>query len=337
MPAVVTGWGTALPDTVVTNADLQQRLDTTDEWIVERSGIRERRIGGTVASLSIAAGRAALAGAGVDPGDIDLLLLATTTPDETVPATSASVHAALGLGGGAADVNAACAGFVYALVLAHGALAVGVQRALVVGADVLSRITDPADRGTAVLFADGAGAVVLEHHDAVRRPGHDDSPATGAGIAAFDLGVDGSAHDLLVCPHGGTLTMEGREVFRRAVRITVESAAAALARAGLRASDVSLFVPHQANLRIIEAATARLGIPMDRTAIVLDRTGNTSSASVPLALAEAADQGRVADGDVVLLSGFGAGMTWASAVLRWSPGRGGRGAGRASASGVVPA
>ena len=337
MAAVVTGWGTALPDTIVTNADLEERLDTTDEWIVERSGIRQRRIGGTVASLSIAAGRAALASAGVDAGDVDLLLLATTTPDETVPATSASVHAALGLGGGAVDVNAACAGFVYALVLAHGALAVGARRALVVGADVLSRITDPEDRGTAVLFADGAGAVVLEHH-ADRDPGHDTTRGTpAAGIAAFDLGVDGSAHDLLVCPHGGTLTMEGREVFRRAVRITVESAAAALGRAGLQPGDVSLFVPHQANLRIIEAAAARLGIPMDRAAIVLDRTGNTSSASVPLALAEAADQGRLTEGDVVLLSGFGAGMTWASAVLRWAPGPGGRNAGRASDSGAVPA
>jgi 3-oxoacyl-[acyl-carrier-protein] synthase-3 len=308
VPGAVTGWGTALPDTVVTNAELEARLETTDEWIVERSGIRERHIGGSVAGLATEAGRAALARAGVAPGDVDLLLLATTTPDETVPATSAAVHGALGLSGGAADLNAACAGFVYALVLAYGALEVGAKRVLVIGADVLSRITDANDRGTAVLFADGAGAVVLEQRD------------SGSGLAAYDLGVDGAGHDLLVCPHGGTIAMEGREVFRRAVRITVDSAVAALEAAGVGPDDVALFVPHQANLRIIEAAAARLGIPMERTSIVLDRTGNTSSASIPLALAAAADEGRLAAGQHVLLSGFGAGMTWASAVFRWTPG-----------------
>lgn len=306
MAGVITGWGTALPDTVVTNADLERHLDTSDTWIVERSGIRERRVGGTVAGLSVEAGRAALARAGLSGADVDLLLLATTTPDETVPATSALVHKALGLSGGAADVNAACSGFVYALLLAHGALGIGTRRVLVIGADCLSRITDPGDRGTAVLFADGAGAVILES-----RPGVE-------GLLAHDVGADGSAHDLLVCPHGGTLSMDGREVFRRAVRITVDSALSALARAGLRASDVGLFVPHQANLRIIEAACARIGIPMDRTAIVLDRTGNTSSASIPLALAAAADKGRLTPGDHVLMSGFGAGMTWATAVMRWA-------------------
>ena len=333
MAGVITGWGAALPDAVVTNADLERRLDTSDAWIVERSGIRERRIGGTVAGLSIEAGRAALTRAGVAPHDIDLLILATTTPDEAVPATSATVHAALGLSGGATDLNAACAGFVYALVLAYGALAVGARRALVVGADVLSRITDPDDRGTAVLFADGAGAVVVERATPVA------GDEGGDGLAAFDLGVDGSAHDLLVCPHGGTIAMEGKEVFRRAVRITVDSAATALKQAGCTADDVALFVPHQANLRIIEAAASRLGIPMERAAIVLDRTGNTSSASIPLALAEAADQGRLRRGDVVLLSGFGAGMTWASAVLRWSAGGPGAApdAGRAGAGGRVPA
>ena len=305
MPGAITGWGIALPDTVVTNTELEGRLDTTDEWIVERSGIRQRHIGGTVAGLATEAGRAALRRAGVGPGDVDLLLLATTTPDEAVPATSAAVHAALGLSGGAVDLNAACAGFVYSLVLAHGALATGSRCVLVIGADCLSRITDPDDRGTAVLFADGAGAVVLEQHEA-------------GGLLAHDLGTDGSAHDLLVCAHGGTLAMDGREVFRRAVRITVDSAAAALDRAGLEPADVGLFVPHQANLRIIEAAAARLGIPMERTAIVLDRTGNTSSASIPLALAEAADGGRLGPGDVVLMCGFGAGMAWASAVVRWA-------------------
>ncbi len=306
--AVITGWGSALPDTVVTNADLEARLDTSDRWIVERSGIRERRVGGTVSSLATQAGHRALERAGVSGADVDLLVLATCTPDLLVPATSAAVHHALGLSGGAFDVNAACAGFVYTLVAAHGAVQAGAaRRVLLVGADCLSHITDPEDRGTAVLFADGAAAVVLEASD-----------ADGDGLLSVDLGVDGSAHDLLTCPHGGTMHMEGKEVFRRAVRITVESATCALERAKLVPDDVALFVPHQANLRIIEAAAARLGLPMERVAVVLDRTGNTSSASVPLALAAAADAGRLAPGDRVLMSGFGAGMTWASVVLRWA-------------------
>ena len=304
--AVVTGWGIALPDKVVTNADLEARLDTTDEWIVTRSGIRERRIGGTVSSLATEAGRRALERAAVAPAQVDLLVLATCTPDLAVPATSAAVHHALGLSGGAFDVNAACSGFVYALVAAQGAISVGAaRRVLLIGADCVSLLTDPDDRATAVLFADGAGAVLLE-------AGDDD------GLLAVDLGVDGSAHDLLTCAHGGYMVMEGKEVFRRAVRVTVESASNALARAELRSDDIALFVPHQANLRIIEAAANRLGIAMDRVAVVVDRTGNTSSASVPLALADAADAGRLRPGDLVLMSGFGAGMAWASAVVRWA-------------------
>jgi 3-oxoacyl-[acyl-carrier-protein] synthase-3 len=304
--AVISGWGTALPDTIVTNADLEARLDTTDEWIVTRSGIRERRIGGTVSSLAIAAGRQALERAALAPEQVDLLVLATCTPDLAVPATSAAVHHALGLSGGAFDVNAACAGFVYGLVAAHGAVSAGAaHRVLLIGADCVSQITDPDDRATAVLFADGAGAVVLEASD-------DD------GLLAVDLGVDGTAHDLLTCPHGGYFSMEGKEVFRRAVRITVDSASNALERAKLTPDDVALFVPHQANLRIIEAAASRLGVPMERVAIVVDRTGNTSSASIPLALADAADAGRLRPGDHVLMSGFGAGMTWASTVIRWT-------------------
>ena len=304
--AVITGWGSALPGTVVTNADLEARLDTTDAWIVERSGIRERRVGGTVRSLATEAGRAALARAGLAGSDVDLLVLATCTPDLAVPATSAAVHQALGLAGGAFDLNAACAGFVYGLVAAHGALRSGAaRRVLLVGADCLSRITDPDDRGTAVLFADGAAAVVLEASD-------EDA------LLSVDMGIGGDAHDLLTCPHGGYLHMEGREVFRRAVRATVESASCALERAKLTPADVALFVPHQANLRIIEAVADRLDIPMDKVAVVLDRTGNTSSASVPLALAGAADAGRLAPGDNVLMSGFGAGMAWASVVIRWT-------------------
>lgn len=303
----ITGWGAALPPTVVTNADLVARLDTSDEWIVERSGISERRIGGTVTSLSVDAGRAAIARAGVSPAEVDLLIVATTTPDMAVPATSAAVHHGLGLSGGAFDLNAACAGFIYALVVAHGAMATGSRRVLVIGADCLSRITDHDDRSTAFLFADGAGAVLLE--------------ADGADtLEGFDLGTDGSAHDLLYCPHGGFMKMEGREVFRRAVRATVASATAALERAKVKPEEVALFVPHQANLRIIESAASKLGIPMERTATVLRTTGNTSSASVPLALADAADAGRLEPGDMVLMSGFGAGMSWASAVVRWTGG-----------------
>ncbi len=304
--AVITGWGTALPDTVVTNAQLEARLDTTDEWIVSRSGIRERHVGGTVSTLAIDAGRRALERAGLAPEQVDLLVLATCTPDLAVPATSAAVHFALGLSGGAFDVNAACAGFVYALVAAHGAVSCGAaQRVLVIGADCVSLLTDPDDRATAVLFADGAGAVVLE-------PSDDD------GLLAVDFGVDGSAHDLLTCAHGGYMEMEGKEVFRRAVRTTVDSASRALQRANLTPDDIALFVPHQANLRIIEAVASRLGVPMQRVAVVVDRTGNTSSASVPLALADASDAGRLRPGDHVLMSGFGAGMTWASTVVRWN-------------------
>jgi len=304
--AAITGWGTALPDRVVTNADFAARLDTSDEWIVERSGIRERRMGGTTGSLSVEAGRAALEDAGVEPDAIDLLVLATSTPDQQMPATASFVQHELGLSGGAFDVNAACSGFVYALVTGYGMAALGAQRILVVGADVMSRITDQEDRGTAVLFGDGAGAVVLEATD---RPGQ---------LLGWDLGSDGSARHILYADHGSFTKMDGKEVFRRAVRVMVSSSERALASAGVTAADVKLLVPHQANVRIIDAACKRLGIPHDRAALVLERTGNTSAASIPLALADAADAGRLDDGDIVLVVGFGAGMSWASAVLRWA-------------------
>lgn len=303
----VTGWGSALPPTVVTNADLEARLDTSDAWITERTGIRERRVGGTTSGLAAVAGKAALERAGLAGEDIDLLVLATTTPDQLVPATSAMLQHQLGTRGGAFDLNAACAGFVYALVVSSALLGTHLTRALLVASDTLSRVTDQEDRSTAVLFGDGAGAVVLEE---VAGEEH---------LLGWDLGADGSALPLLYCDHGGFLKMEGQEVFRRAVRVMVDSARVALEAAKATAADVALWVPHQANLRIIEAANSRLGLPIERTALVLDRTGNTSSASIPLALAEAADAGRVQPGDLVLLSGFGAGMTWASAVLRWGP------------------
>jgi 3-oxoacyl-[acyl-carrier-protein] synthase-3 len=304
--AVITGWGTALPPKVLTNSDLAGMIETTDEWIRERTGIESRHVGGTTAGLSVESGRKAIEMAGLEPGQIDALILSTTTPDRTVPATSATVETELGLRCGAFDVNAACSGFVYGLVVGHGLIAMGANKALVIGTDTLSRVTDWDDRNTAVLFADGSGAVVLERVDG---PGQ---------LLAWDLDADGSAERFLYAEVGGYIHMDGREVFRRAVRIMVDSAEKSLALAGMTADDISLVVPHQANLRIIDAACQRLGVPMERTATVLHRTGNTSSASIPLALADALDAGRVRDGDHILLVGFGAGMTAASAILRWA-------------------
>lgn len=307
--AVITGWGVGLPDKVVTNDDLRATgLDTNDEWIRERTGIVERRLGGSTASLSIMSGRAAMAMAGVEPSGIDALVLATTTPDRTVPATSPTVQAELGLSCGAFDVNAACSGFTYALVVAHGLIAMGSERVLVIGTDTLSRIVDWDDRNTAVLFADGSGAVVLQ---AVEGRGQ---------MLGWDLDADGTAEGLLFAEVGGTIKMEGKEVFRRAVRIMVDSAEKSMKAAGVQADDITLVVPHQANARIIKAACDRLGIGVDRASIVLDRTGNTSSASIPLALAAALDAGRVKQGDLILLVGFGAGMTAASSVIEWAGG-----------------
>lgn len=301
----ILGWGTALPDRVVTNHDLEKTLDTSHEWIVERSGIHERRIGDSTADLAIEAGRAAIASAGVDPGSIDLTILATTTPDQSVPATSARVHGALGLGGGAFDLNAACSGFVYGLVAANGLLTSGARRILLIGAETLSRITDWEDRNTAVLFGDGGGAIVLER------------VADEGQLLAWDLGLDAEAREILQCDIGAFIQMDGREVFKRAVRVLVDSATRTLAAAKVKPGDVKLLVPHQANMRIIQAACDRLGIDLDRAALVLHRTGNTSSASIPLALVDAIDQGRLEQGDLVLLAGFGAGMTWGSALIRW--------------------
>ncbi len=301
----VRGSGISVPDKVVTNADLSATLDTSDEWIRERTGIKERRVGGVTSQLAIEAGRRAIEDAGLQPSDIDVVLLATTTPDALVPATSATVQAGIGIPGGAFDLNAACSGFVYGLVTAAGLAAVGSGRVLLVGAEALSRIVDWDDRTMAVLVGDGAGAVVVE-------------PVDGPGdLISWNLGADGTLRHLLTCDHGGYLFMDGKEVFRRAVRVVVESAQRALSDAGLTASDVDLLVPHQANLRIIQAVCQRLGIPEERAAIVIDRYGNTSSASIPLALDDALRAGRVSAGDHLLLTGFGGGMTWASAVLRW--------------------
>ena len=304
--AVITGWGTALPERIITNHDLEQTMDTSHEWIVDRTGISERHVGGTTVGLSVESGRRALEMSGVDPAEIDVLILATTTPDRMVPASSATVQNALGLSCGAFDVNAACSGWVYGLVAAHGFIATGAGKILLIGTDTLARITDWTDRNTAILFADGSGAAVIE---AVDGPGQ---------LLGWDLDADGSAEDALYCEHGGLLQMEGKEVFRRAVRIMVDSATKSMAHAGVTADDIALVIPHQANIRIISASCDRLGIGLDRASIVLDHTGNTSAASVPLALASALDAGRVTDGDLVLFVGFGAGMTSASAVVRWN-------------------
>ena len=303
--AVVTGWGTALPPKVITNHDLEQTIETSHDWIVDRTGIHQRHVGGTTVALSVESGRAALEMSGVDPLSIDALVLATTTPDRCVPASSSAVQHQLGLRCGAYDVNAACSGFVYALVQAHGMIAMGARKVLIIGTDTLARITDWSDRNTAILFADGSAAVVLE-------------AVAGAGqLLGWDLDADGSAERFLYCEIGGLLQMDGKEVFRRAVRIMVDSATKSMNHAGVTADDIALVVPHQANIRIIQAACDRLGVPIEKAALVLHRTGNTSSASIPLALADALDTDRVKKGDLVLLVGFGAGMTAASAILRW--------------------
>jgi len=306
--AVITGWGSAFGENTVTNEDLSRVLDTSDQWIIERTGIRERRIGGLTSELSVQSGRRALEMAGVDPTEVDALVLATTTPDRSVPATSATVQHALGLKCGAFDINAACSGFVYALINGHGLIAMGAKKVLVIGTDTLSRVTDWTDRNTAVLFADGSGAVLLEASE------------TGSQLLGWDIDADGSAEKYLYAELGGNIKMEGKEVFRRAVRIMVDSAQKSMAAAGITADQLTLVAPHQANLRIIQAACERLNVPIEKAALVLQYAGNTSSASIPLALVDALNNGRVQPGDYVLLVGFGAGMTAASAVLRWGGG-----------------
>ncbi|MEY3361406.1 MAG: hypothetical protein RL531_1125 [Actinomycetota bacterium] len=322
--AAVTGWGYAVPESVIANSFFEATVDTTDAWIVERTGIRERRVADAAESTATLAARAAeriLDRAGASPEDLDLIILATATPEQPVPQTAAFLADELGVHCGALDLGAGCAGFVYGLVVGAAAVAGGTfDRVLVIGAETLSRIVDPEDRSTVILFGDGAAGVLLE--------GGQDGP----GFLAGDLGVDGSATGILEVPAGGSrrpaspetvaagehyVRMQGQEVFRRAVRAVVDSSESALGRAGVATSGVDWFVPHQANLRIIEAARQRLGIPTERTIVNIERYGNTSAASIPLALAEAADAGRFAPGDTLLLSGFGAGMSWASAVLTW--------------------
>ena len=303
----ITGWAVDLPEKVLTNADLARMVDTSDEWITERSGISSRHVDGTVTEMSTVAGRAALAMAGVPPNQVDLLLLATSTSDQMIPASSSVVQDNLGLSCGAVDLNAACSGFVYGLVTAMQFVEGGMERVLLIGSDALSRFTNWEDRTTCVLFGDGAGAVVIERN------------GSQPSLLGWDLMSDGSAADLLYCEHDDKIVMHGQEVFRKAVLAMEKAATTAIERAGTSIDDIALVVPHQANIRIIDTALKRLGIPREKAALVLQRTGNTSAASIPLALVDALDAGRVAPGDLLLLVGFGAGMTSAAAVLRWNP------------------
>lgn len=319
--AVLAGLGTAVPDRVVTNDEYAEVLDTSDAWIRSRTGIRERRVADTqvtTADLATEAGERALKSAGVR--EADTVVVATTTPDRILPATAPEVATRLGLSGVTAfDVGAACSGFVYGMATAAGLLATGVaDRVLLIGAEALQRFADPNDRSTVVLFGDGAGAVVL-------RPGTADEPGA---IGPFDLGSDGEGADLLAVPAGGSrlradhadvapgdhyLQMDGKEVYRHAVTRMTASSQHALQRAGWTVDDVDRFVGHQANIRILEAVASRLGLPPERQHMNIDRYGNTSAASIPLALADA----QLAPGDRVLLSAFGAGFTWGSVTLTW--------------------
>jgi 3-oxoacyl-[acyl-carrier-protein] synthase-3 len=315
----ITGLGCKVPDRVVTNDDLKQYVDTSDEWIRERTGIRERRMASkdeALSDLALPASVDALAQAGVEGKDIDLLIVATVTPDMSFPSTGAILADRLGATDAAAyDLSAGCTGFMYALAQAYGMLAGGLaRRALVVGGDVLSRILDWEDRSTLVLFGDGAGAVVVE-------------AVPDRGFLGFELGADGAGGASLWLPGSGSrifadpdglVKMNGREVYKFATRILVQSAQDIMERCGVTIDDVDVYVPHQANMRIIDHATRKLGVSSEKVVVNVDRYGNTSSGSIPLALADAAQDGRLKPGKLVLMTGMGAGLTWGSALIRWT-------------------
>ncbi len=317
----VTGCGSYLPSRVVTNAELAKRVDTTDEWIRQRTGIRERRMaedGEMTSDLGVKAAEEALAMAHLSGADLDLIVCATATPDETFPATATRIQDRLGMRQGAAfDVQAVCAGFIYGLAVADNFLRLGQARtALVVGAETFSRILDYDDRSTCVLFGDGAGAVVLQAAEG--------NGAIESGVLSTHLYSDGRHHDALYVDGGpsstgtvGHVRMEGREVFRHAVVRMAEAIDAALAANGLNPGDIDWLVPHQANLRIIEAMARRLNLPQDRVVVTVDRHANTSAASIPLALCEAVRDQRIRSGDLILMEAMGGGFTWGSALLRW--------------------
>jgi 3-oxoacyl-[acyl-carrier-protein] synthase-3 len=322
--AEIVGLGTAVPPNVLTNADLEQLVDTNDQWITERTGIKERRIAGpgdSTGSLGRTAAQRALAVAGLEPDDIDLLVVATASPDHPLPSASCILQLELGLNRCAAmDVIAGCAGFVYALATAAQFVESGAaQTALVVGAETLSRIVDYADRSTCILFGDGAGAAVLRKGE--------------RGIRSFSLGSDGTRSRLLMTPAGGSrfpatartvaerkhyILMEGREVFKGAVTAMAASSLEAIERSGLQPDDIDLVIPHQANQRIIEATARRLKIPMSDVVMNISRYGNTSAASIPIAIAEAWEHGQIKPGQKLLLTAFGAGLAWGSLVLDWT-------------------
>ena len=317
----ITGLGTHVPERVLTNAELAELVDTSDEWIRERTGIRERRIASrdeALTDIALPAARAALAEAEVDAADIDLLICATVTPDMMFPTSSALLADELGMPKAAAyDLLAGCTGFVYALAQGYAMLSAGLaRRALVVGGDVLSKILDWHDRSTLVLFGDGAGAVVLETVD-------------HGGFLGFELGADGGGGEHLWLPGSGSryfedpdafVKMNGREVYRFATRIMVYSAEQILAECGKTVDDVDVYIPHQANKRIIDHAAGKLGIPPEKTVVNVDRYGNTSSGSIPLALTDARAEGRLRDGALILMTGMGAGLTWGSALMEWTNG-----------------
>lgn len=304
------GIGAALPDQVVTNDDLTKTIDTSDEWIRERTGIGERRVGGTTSGLAVEASHKALAAAGVEASEIDHIILATTTPDYRLPGTAPAVARELGLQCGAFDLQAACSGWVYGLVVANGLLGQGMKKILVIGSETLDKMTDYTDRGTGILFGNGAGAAVVERTDLGQSE-------LGGELLSWDLGSNGEYVRILYAEHGETMLMDGKEVFRQAVTVIQHSVKIVLDRAGLTVDDIDLVIPHQANTRIVESAWKKLGLSLDKTAMVLERTGNTSAASIPLALDDALDNNRLKPGDTVMFVGFGAGMTWATAILRW--------------------
>jgi len=320
--SVVRGVGSYLPARILTNADLALMVDTSDEWIVQRTGIRARHIaaeGEVTSDLALSAARAALDDAGLEPADIDLIVLATSTPDNTFPATAVSVQSGLGFTHGAAfDLQAVCSGFVFALATADNFLKSGShRRALVIGAETFSRILDWSDRTTCVLFGDGAGALVLE---AVPDEGKNDE----RGVLTTHLRSDGRYKTKLYVDGGvsstrsvGYLRMEGREVFRHAVGMITDVIEDAFRTTGIDAGTIDWFVPHQANRRIIDGSAHKLGIAPEKVVITVDQHGNTSAASIPLALASAHADGRIKQGDVVLLEAMGGGFTWGSALVRW--------------------
>jgi 3-oxoacyl-[acyl-carrier-protein] synthase III len=320
--SIVAGCGGYLPERILTNAELAKRVATSDEWIVQRTGIRERRIaaeGELTSDLAIKAAEAALNHAGVAGADVDLIVLATSTPDETFPASATRVQAALGMNRGAAfDVQAVCSGFVYAFAVADNFIKVGqAKRALVIGAETFSRILDWEDRGTCVLFGDGAGAVLLV-------AGEGGGGKGDRGVLSTHLYSDGRYHDMLYVDGGpsstrttGYLRMEGREVFRHAVVKLADAVDAAIAANDVTGAEIDWLVPHQANRRIIDGMGHKLGLPPEKVVLTIDRHANTSAASIPLALAEAAHDGRIRPGHLVLMEAMGGGFTWGSALVRW--------------------